>query len=134
MRAQITEIQVFKGVEGLLSHLQDRGCALAVVSSNARDNVRCVLGPRSCSAIGTFECGVSIFGKATRLERVLRWLGKDARDAIYIGDQLSDLQAARTAGMAFGAMSWGYGSLASFSVHRPDEMFDTPADITRISQ
>lgn len=105
---------------------------LAVVSSNAGDNVRRVLGPRNCSAIAQFECGASILGKAPRLKRVLHRLGKDPRDAIYIGDQLSDLQAARAAGMAFGAVSWGYGTVASFSELQPDEVFAMPADITRL--
>lgn len=53
-------------------------------------------------------------------------------DAIYIGDQTVDFQAARKAGIAFGAVAWGYATIESLREYGPDEMFASVPDAMRI--
>jgi phosphoglycolate phosphatase len=133
MRANIDAIEPFEGVGDALSHLSHQGLGLAVVSSNSIDNIRTVLGPETASRIGHFECGMSIFGKSSRIGRTLAKTGVSAREAIYIGDQVTDLQASRKAGVSFGAVSWGYGSIESIREHSPDEEFDRVPDLKRMA-
>jgi phosphoglycolate phosphatase len=97
----------FEGVSELLPRLAGRGVALGIVSSNAEDNVREVLGRANSGLIGHFECGMSIFGKRSRIRKVLRASGVPNSAAIYIGDQETDLEAAYREHVAFGAVSWG---------------------------
>ena len=60
----------------------------------------------------------------------LRRLKIDAKDAIYIGDARSDLQAARNAGMAFGYAKWG--SVSSEGIVDPDYTFEQPLDLLKL--
>ena len=53
--------------------------------------------------------------------------------AIYIGDQVTDLEAARKEGVAFGAVAWGYGTIESLRRHAPEEEFDEVPAIKRIA-
>ncbi|MGB6054592.1 MAG: HAD hydrolase-like protein [Burkholderiaceae bacterium] len=48
---------------------------------------------------------MSIFGKAARIRKVLHKTGIAAGEAIYIGDQGTDMAAARQAGVACGAVA-----------------------------
>lgn len=131
MRQNQHQIQLFDDVPSMLRDLADAGLQLAMVSSNAEDNVRQILGPATAALFASFECGMSIFGKAARLNNVLRQLGVAAVDALYVGDQTTDAEAARAAGVAFAAVAWGYGTIESLRVHQPAAEFTAVADIAR---
>jgi len=133
MRDNVTAIKPFDGVSEVLSHLASSGVTLAIVSSNSEENVRAVLGPESARLIRYFECGMSIFGKPKRILKALGDAGIDHHEAIYIGDQITDLEASRKAGVAFGAVSWGYGTIESLREHTPEQEFDRVADLERIA-
>jgi phosphoglycolate phosphatase len=133
MRENVASIALFDRVDDMLRHLADAGVYLSVMSSNAEDNVVRVLGPSNVGLIRHFDCGMSIFGKAARIRSLLQKTGIPAGKAIYIGDQLTDLEAARKEGVAFGAVSWGYGAIESFRKHAPEEEFEQVSDIKRIA-
>lgn len=133
MRESTGAIALFEGMGEVLQGLAKRGVRLALVSSNAEDNVRAVLGDEHARLFSHFECGMSIFGKAARIERTLEQTGIPRAEAICIGDQVPDLEAARKAGVAFGAVSWGYGTIESLRAHAPDEEFARVGDILRIA-
>jgi phosphoglycolate phosphatase len=133
MKENRAAVSLFGGVDALLQYLARQGVMLAVVSANSHENVSHILGPGNTELVGFFECGASIFGKAAHLRRVLRRSGVPAADAIYIGDQTADLEAARSAGIAFGAVAWGYGDIASLRTGSPDQEFGSVAELRRIA-
>lgn len=126
-------IRLFEYTEDMLRHLVDNGVTTAIVSSNSEENIRRILGPDIAGLINHFECGMSMFGKAGRIEKVLRKTGVPNHEAIYIGDQVTDIEAARKAKLAFGAVGWGYGAIESLRKHHPEEEFDSMVDIKRIA-
>jgi phosphoglycolate phosphatase len=133
MRQNAASISLFEQVDDLLLYLADRAVTLAIVSSNSHENVSRILGPSNTKLISQFECGVSIFGKPARLQKVLKKVSIPCHEVIYIGDQVADLEAARKEQVAFGAVSWGYGTIESLREHLPDEEFDSVHAIRRIA-
>ena len=133
MRQNAANISLFEQVDDLLLYLADREVTLAIVSSNSHENVSRILGPANTKLISQFECGVSMFGKPARIRKVLRKTGIPCHEAISIGDQVADLEAARKEQVAFGAVSWGYGTIESLREHLPDEEFDSVSAIRRIA-
>lgn len=133
MRQNTASIPLFEHIDDMLLHLANKGVTLAIVSSNSYDNVSRILGPAITRLISQFECGVSIFGKSARIRKVLKKTGIPCREAIYIGDQVTDLEAARKEKVAFGAVSWGYGTIESLRQHFPEEVFDSVSAIRRIA-
>jgi phosphoglycolate phosphatase len=129
MKDSADSICLFAGIDDALRELAGGGVRLAVVSSNSEHNVRRVLGPELTGLISHFECGMSVFGKASRIRQVVRDSGVRPADAIYIGDQGTDAEAARKAGAAFGAVHWGYATIESLRQHGPDAEFETPRGI-----
>ncbi len=120
MAHDIDRISLYPGMEQALRELWDGGATLAVVSSNAETNVRTVLGREIAALIDDYECGVSLFGKAPKLRKVIDHTGVGRDETIYIGDEIRDLEAARLAGIAFGAVTWGYNSASALEAHGPD--------------
>jgi phosphoglycolate phosphatase len=133
MSQNAASISLFEHTDDMLLHLANKGVTLAIVSSNSYDNVSRILGPANTRLISQFECGVSIFGKSARIQKVLKKTGIPCREAIYIGDQVTDLEAARKVKVAFGAVSWGYGTIESLREHFPEEEFDSVSAIRRIA-
>lgn len=131
MARDIAQISLFPGVDRLLRGLAERGIRTAVVTSNSADNVRRVLGPENAALIQHYACGVSIFGKRAKLRGVLRDSGIAAAEAICIGDEIRDMEAARAEGIAFGAASWGYTHPEALRNHGPEEMFSSVDEILR---
>lgn len=122
-------MRLFGGVEPMLRELSAKGIGLAVVSSDSERNVRATLGPELSALISQFGCGASLFGKAAKFRKVLRASGTAAADAVCIGDEIRDLDAARAAGVAFGAVSWGYTRPDALRAQDPDEMFEGVGEI-----
>ena len=133
MRQNAANISLFEHIDELLLYLANRHVTLAIVSSNSHENVSRILGPANTKLISQFECGVSIFGKPARLQKVLKKAGIPCHEVIYVGDQVADLEAARKEQVAFGAVSWGYGTIESLREHLPDEEFDCVSAIRRIA-
>lgn len=132
MRKERGSVQLFDGVGEVLLGLQAKGVALGVVSSNSRDNVLHVLGD-AARAVRYLECGVSIFGKRARLRRVLRKSRAGKESVLYVGDQPTDLEAARAEGVAFGAVAWGYADIEALRAMEPEHEFQRVADLLAIA-
>jgi phosphoglycolate phosphatase len=126
---ELDQTHLFDGVDRTLRRLVDAGIATALVSSNIEPNVRTILGPENASLIRYFECGASLFGKASHFRKVLRRSGTPAGDAICIGDELRDLEAAQKVGIAFGAVTWGFSTAEALIARGPTLVFRSVGEI-----
>jgi phosphoglycolate phosphatase len=131
MTQSIDDISLFEGIDGLLHDLSDQGVTLGLVTSNAYENVYRVLGPQNAALFQHYECSVSLFGKPGRLKKILRKSDVHPGEAIYIGDEIRDLEAARKVRMPFGAVAWGYTHPDALVMHSPNEVFTTIEQIAQ---
>jgi phosphoglycolate phosphatase len=127
----IDAIPLFAGVGLMLQELSQRSVVLAVVSSDSEGNVRRALG-KHAALISQFACGASLFGKAAKFKAVLKRTGIAAADAICIGDEIRDGEAARQAGIDFGAVCWGYAKPEALRQASPVLVFESVADTARL--
>ncbi|MRT19359.1 HAD hydrolase-like protein [Comamonas sp. CAH-2] len=125
MRLHGQQVCMFAGVERVLRDLHAHGLQLAVVSSNSVENCLRILGEDLCLLMSCIDGGASLFGKRTRILRVMKKLSIQPGQAIYVGDQLTDADAARAASVAFGAVCWGYGAPQGLAQTSPEVTFET---------
>jgi len=121
-------IALFQGVDTMLQALADSGVCMALVSSDSEANARRQLG-EAAALFSWFDCGASLFGKAAKIRRILKRSGVGAAQAIAIGDEVRDIEAARAAGIACGAVTWGYATPEALRALRPDLVFERMEDI-----
>lgn len=127
-------IPLFPGVDGMLRRLRDRGVAVAIVSSNAEANIRRVLGPDNAALVDRYACKAGLFGKAAKIRAVLRQAGVQPAQAICVGDEVRDIQAALAVGAASGAVAWGYATPELLRAHNPTLFFGSVEEMaTRLA-
>jgi phosphoglycolate phosphatase len=128
---EIGQIRLFDGIPEMLRDLDIAGMTVAIVSSNAESNVRRVLGEELSLIVRHYGCGASLLGKRHKLKSILRRIRVQPADAIYIGDEIRDIEAAKMVGMASAAVSWGCATPDALIAAGPTMTFRNPASIVQ---
>lgn len=129
MTEDLGKITLFKDVAFLIEQLVDQGIIIVILSSNSFQNVTRILGPQVTSKINYFDCGVSIFGKQNKLKKIIKKFGLSSKDVVSIGDETRDIEAARSAGIHSGAVTWGYATFKALKAESPHYIFKNTNDI-----
>jgi phosphoglycolate phosphatase-like HAD superfamily hydrolase len=122
----------FHGIEQIVPQLADR-FRLGLVTGNGAGVVRKYLahyGLERC-----FEMILSLEDPGSRVEKIQRILstfGNGTGQAYMVGDAVSDIHAARQAGISSVAVAWGHQSLAKLRRANPDIIAEKPADLLTI--
>ncbi|MDO7198322.1 HAD family hydrolase [Acinetobacter pittii] len=119
MKERDQDVYMFEGMRDHLIELHKRGYTLAIITSNSKENCQSILGKELCELFSHIDGGSSIFGKAKRIKRVLNILNLNKEQAIYVGDQTTDGEAAHKAGIDFAAVGWGYTSAEKLKTIQP---------------
>ena len=128
--AQAARITLFEGVPEMLHTLSAAGIRIAIVSSNGEPAIRQVLGAELERLVDDYACGAALFGKAAKFRRVVRRAGLAPAAAIGIGDEARDIDAARAAHIACGAVTWGYATADLLGRKAPTHLFRTFDELT----
>ena len=70
-----------------------------------------------------------MFGKTRKFRAVIRRAKVGKGEVISIGDETRDIEAASKAGIASGAVTWGYARPEILAEHRPTILFGAMGDI-----
>jgi pyrophosphatase PpaX len=126
-------IRRYDGVDALLGALAAAGVRTGVVTSKRRDTARTAL-----EAVGLAHL-VEVVAALEDTERHkpdpapllhgAQQLGADPRSCVYVGDAVVDVEAARAAGMAAVAVTWGAGERPSLEAAGPDAVLRTVSDL-----
>lgn len=132
MEEHMLEIMPFEGMAQSIATLQGLG-QLYIVSSNSTRNVQQFLHQHQLASY--FEDvygGVSIFGKAAALKRIMRSHQLKPQDCVYVGDEVRDVAAARKAGMKCIAAAWGFSAPELLAAQQPYAVADSPEYLAEI--
>ncbi|HSY25675.1 MAG TPA: HAD hydrolase-like protein [Polyangiaceae bacterium] len=132
MANDLHRLSLFEGIPGMLAAISAAGARSVIVSSNAESNVRALLAPEAAVHIADYECGASMFGKASRVKKVLARMKVAPSRALLIGDEIRDAEAAHASSVAFGAVAWGYNTREALRGQDPAHAFETVEDIVRL--
>jgi phosphoglycolate phosphatase-like HAD superfamily hydrolase len=130
VRRAMTAVQLFSGVSEALDAFRQVGCQMSVLSSNSRDNILAclqanVVADHFESVIGSRR----IWGKGEGIRRFLKSRAAAAERAIYVGDEVRDIQAARKAGVDVAAVTWGYNTRNLLAEYAPDFLIERPKEL-----
>jgi phosphoglycolate phosphatase len=132
MRARISEVVMYEGLDKTLAALHKDGCRLLVVSSNSTHNVRAFLRSNQLEHYFTHVYGgVGLFDKAAALRAVVNRNRTHLKDCIYVGDETRDLEACESIGLRCIAVEWGFADPRYLARHKPLALVKTPAALLR---
>jgi phosphoglycolate phosphatase len=83
--------------------------------------------------VDVYECEASLFGKASKLRKVMKRLAIATDRTLYVGDETRDIDAALRAHVSVAAATWGYGHRNALEARRPTHMLDSFSDLLRVT-
>jgi phosphoglycolate phosphatase len=123
---EVRNVELFPGVAELLNTLKLQGYRLGIVSSNAETNIRSLLKQNQIEQLFDFVTTASTFGKGKAIDRMMRQYQCPKSDAIYIGDEIRDIQAARSISIKIVAVGWGFNAPTALIDRNPDLLITKP--------
>ena len=123
---EVRNVRLFPGVIELLNTLKMQGYRLGIVSSNAEQNIRSLLGQNQIEHLFDFVTTASTFGKGKAIGKLLKQYKCSKSDAIYIGDEIRDIQAARSIEIRVVAVGWGFNAPTALIDRQPDLLITKP--------
>lgn len=132
MSIELTSINLFPGIEELLLEVSKQDISIVILTSNSYQNVAGVLGQNKLSFITHFECGVSMLGKKQKLKKVLRKLKLKPEQALMVGDETRDIEAAKAIGVDVAAVTWGYSDIQALKAESPSYLVSTVEDLRKL--
>lgn len=129
---RIHEIALFSGLKELLTVLHQRGYRLGIITSNTEENVRAFLRNHQIEMFELIRCSSKLLGKARMIRSALRQAGISKHEALYIGDEVRDIEACQKVGIRIAAVIWGYSSTESLAGQNPDALLSSPEQLWNV--
>jgi phosphoglycolate phosphatase-like HAD superfamily hydrolase len=115
--------ELFEGVDGVLRALAREG-RVAILSSSPAAVIEMTLDRAGLSAsIAAIRDGRDPASKTAKLPGLLDQFGASPRQAVMVGDAVSDIRAGRANGMRTAAVTWGWQRRELLAAAGPDWIF-----------
>ncbi|MCM0589889.1 MAG: HAD-IA family hydrolase [Gloeotrichia echinulata IR180] len=130
LKNKIHEFKPIPGIEAALIELQNEGYRLGIITSNSQENVTEFLKINNLDSLFEFiYSGVTIFGKTTIINNVLRQKQLKPQDVIYVGDETRDVESSKKANIRVIAVNWGFNSPEALAKQKPDFLIHQPSEL-----
>lgn len=133
MYRRIDQISLFSGVLQLLEGLKADGFKMSVLSSNQQNYIDEIIAR---DGLGRFfdkiESSSGLFGKLKDIRSLVKELGLEKSEVIYVGDELRDVEGAKGAGVNMLAVTWGIQDPAAMRASEADWVVDDVEQLEEI--
>lgn len=126
------KVSLVPGIKEALKALKDDGFRMGIVTSNAEETVRNIISRNDIDVFDFILSEKGIFGKGKIIKKAMKTYGISPKYAVYIGDELRDVDAARYAGLKMVAVLWGLNSAKVFSNKKVDTVVKKTEDLKGI--
>jgi len=129
----MSKINLFSGIEELLETLRKEQYVMYIISSNSRRNIKRFLISKGIQHYFRQVYGsAGLYDKSKLIKKVLRDHGLDGSSALYVGDEVRDIVAARKVNIPCVVVSWGYNSEQLLRKNNPMYLAQTPLQLQDI--
>lgn len=129
---KIPEIKPFDGLATVLAELKQREISLCVITSNSTENVEAFLKNNGIQFFKHIYSAKDTFGKDKVISKFMKQFGIDPQEAVYVGDEVRDIEAAHKAGIKIASVTWGYNAESILKTYQPDYLIRKPQELISI--
>ena len=122
----------YPGIPELLDHLKAAGVQMAVYSNKADEFSKVIVEhyfPGMFQLIRGKVDGVPVKPDPTGVRGVMKELGADPAETLFVGDSSVDIRTGHNAGMTTCGVTWGFRSRESLVEAGADNLADTAAEL-----
>ena len=120
LKNNIASLPLIDGMAEILPRLRENAHYFGILTSNASENVEAFLETHGLRDLFTFISSTTkLSGKHKHLRSIARTFSLNPAEMLYIGDEIRDVRAAKKAGIAMAAVTWGFNSRDSLAAETP---------------
>ena len=105
---------------------------LGILTSNTQENVKQFLDKNEMEFFDFINTGKSVFGKSHVINKILKQRKVNKEEAIYVCDEVRDIEAAKKSGIKTVAVTWGYNTKEALLSENPNYVAHTPEELKSI--
>jgi len=128
----INSTKPFEEVPEVLRLLFESKIKLGIITTNTEKTVKKFLKKWDLEVFDFVISTPSLFGKGGALKKVLKKYKLKKEEVIYIGDEVRDIESAKSVGVSTGCVVWGYNAKELLIGLSPDFVFENPRDIVKL--
>jgi phosphoglycolate phosphatase-like HAD superfamily hydrolase len=133
LKDNIASLALIDGMGEILPRLRRNAHYFGILTSNASENVEAFLETHGLRDLFTFISSTSkLSGKHKHLRSIARTFSLNPAEMLYIGDEIRDVRAAKKAGIAMAAVTWGFNSRDSLAAETPLHLVDSTEELVRV--
>jgi len=133
LKNKIPELKPIPGIPEALLELKENGSRLGIITSNSKGNVQEFLKINNLDNFFEFvHTGVTIFGKTTIINNVLKQRQIKTQEVIYVGDETRDIEASKKAQIRICSVTWGFNSEEALTKENPDFLIHHPRELVEL--
>jgi phosphoglycolate phosphatase len=133
MTKRLAQVEPFAGLPETLQALHNDQYILAIVSSNSKKNIERFLVQHGIgNNFDQIYGSVGLYGKSRMLRKILRHNRIIASEAMYIGDETRDVEAAKHVNMPCIAVGWGFNTPEMLAAHAPTIVVRQPKQLLSV--
>lgn len=115
----------------IVSELKNMGIKTAIITTNSKTNVQMFLEEHNAD-IFDFIASSSMFGKETKMRKIIKKERLKPDEVLYVGDEIRDIHAAKNTGIDIASVAWGYNTVGSLKKQKPDYLIYEPFELLNI--
>ena len=129
LHEDINLVKPYKGMENVIKKL-NKNYKLGIVSANSKENILKFLELNDLKYCFDFVYNYPlILGKSKVFKKILKEKNLEKEDIIYLGDEDSDIDAAKKAGIRIISVTWGMKNENMLKKKNPDFIAEKAEDI-----
>ncbi len=115
-------MNIIDGMRDTLENLSNSGHQMSIATSNAQENVKAFLQHHKINFFKDVEeiNMFHFFDKNHAINKLIKKTGAPSRNIIYIGDEVRDIESARSSNIKIIAVGWGYNAPEILQQYGPD--------------
>ncbi len=127
---EMQKSNLYKGIKEVIANL-NKNNIIAIITSNSEENTIKFLNKHKIK-INFIYGGTNIFGKAVKINRIMKKVHPTIKETYYIGDEVRDIKAAKKTGIKSIAVTWGFNSKSILKKANPNYIIGKPKELIKI--
>jgi phosphoglycolate phosphatase-like HAD superfamily hydrolase len=130
--SKIPFVRPFSGIKETLEKLRTENYTIGILSSNSKENIELFLKNNNINSFSFIHCESNLFGKSKAIKKTLQEQGVKIEEAIYIGDEVRDIEACKKCGIECISVAWGFNDREILEKYNPEYLIDNPEQLLNI--
>jgi phosphoglycolate phosphatase len=123
------EFRPISGIPMVLKSLYEKGIKMHIASSSSDEIIKEFIKNNKIDYFDLIKGSNGFLGKKRIIGEILNEGKILPENAIYIGDEIRDIESAKKAGIKVASVTWGFNNKNSLEKYEPDYLLEKPEEL-----